>query len=172
MGGHNRSPGTQAETAFGRRGGVDLRIAQPERRQEVQGRILCTPVVDRDLDQNVVRRSFGILHEDIEVGIAVKDPGVEQLILEIVPGPPGVDLVELAIGKGRLRILVEELLVGVSGRVVEVEVVFIDVLPVVSLSVAQAEKSLLEVGVFQNASAKQSRCFSSLRPARPSSPQR
>ena len=57
---------------------------------------------------------------------------------------------------------------------VEVEVVLLDVLAVVALAVGEAEEALLEdrVPPFQRASAKQSRCWSSENPPRPSSPQR
>ncbi len=74
----------------------------------------------------------------------VEDAGVEQLVLELLAGPPAVGLHQVGVRKGRLRVLVEVLHVRVRRRAVEVEVVLLHVLAVVPLAVGQPEEPLLE----------------------------
>ena len=119
-------------------------VAEPERRQDVQLGRLRAAVVDADLDQEVLGRLLGVLDEDVEVAILVEHAGVEQFVLELVPAPAAAGLDEVAVGEGRLRVLVEVLHVRVRRRAVEVEVVLLDVLAVVALAVGQAEQAFLE----------------------------
>ena len=76
---------------------------------------------------------LGVFDHDIEVAILVEDARVEQL--EFGPLPPWrrFSSISRPIGKLVLRILVEELHVGMGRGVVEVEVVLLDVLAVVAL---------------------------------------
>ena len=151
-------------------------VAEPERRQDVQRRGLGAAVGDRDLDQDVFGRRLRVLDEHVEVAVAVEHARVEQLVLEVRRGR-ACRLVshEVVVGIGRLRVLVEILHVRVRRRRVEIEVVLLDVLAVVALAVGQAEQPLLEDRDPCRSTApraKQSSCWSSEMPARPSSPQR
>ena len=89
-------------------------------------------------------RVLGVLHEHVEVAILVEHAGIEQFILEFVPAPAAVGLDQIVVGKGRLRIFVEILHVGMGRRAVEVEVVFLDILAVIAFAVGQPEQAFLE----------------------------
>ena len=52
-----------------------------------------------DLDEDVLRRLLGILHEDIEVAIVVEDTGIQQLVLHVATIAPSVRLDQIAVGK-------------------------------------------------------------------------
>ena len=82
--------------------------------------------------------------DDVEVAVLVEDAGVEQLELGPLSAAAPVLLDQPPVGELGLRVLVEELHVGVRRRVVEVEVVLLDVLAVVALVGRQAEEPLLE----------------------------
>ena len=103
--------------------------------------------MNRDPDQDVLRRFLGVLDEDVEVAILMEDAGVEQLVFELVPAAAATGLNKIAVRVLRLRVLVEVLHVRVGRRAVEVEVVFLDVLAVVAFAVGQAEQPLLQDGV-------------------------
>ena len=105
-------------------------------------------ITHADLDEDVLRRLLGILHEDIEVAILVEDTGIQQLVLHVATIAPFVRLDQIAVGKCRLRILVQVLHVRMCRRAVEVEVVFLNVFAVVGFAVRQAEHAFFEDGVF------------------------
>ena len=119
-------------------------IAKPDGRQQVQRRRIGPAVVDRDSHEHVFGRRLGVFHEHVEVAVVIEDPGVEQLVFEVVTPacPVGVD--DLGVRICRLGILVEVLHVRVGRRGVEVEVVLLHVLAVVPLAVGQAEQALLQ----------------------------
>ena len=106
--------------------------------------LLRAAVAGRDLDQDVLGRRLGILHEHVEVAVLLEDPGVEELVLHLVAAAPPVRLHQVGVGIGRLRVLVQELHVRVGRRAVEVEVVLLDVLAVVAFAVREPEEPLLQ----------------------------
>ena len=59
-----------------------------------------------DLDEEVLRRLLGNLHEDIKVAISVEDARVEQFVFHVAPIAPFVRLDQVAVGKCGMRILV------------------------------------------------------------------
>src|SRR5882762_239051 len=97
-----------------------------------------------DSDQDVLRAVLGVFHEDVEIPVFVKDAGIEQFILHVVLGTTKVSVYEIGIRIGRLRVFIEVLHVRVRWRAVEVEVVFLDILSVIALTVGQPEKPFLE----------------------------
>jgi len=111
--------------------------------------------VDRDPDGQVGRVGLGVLHEDVEIAVVVEDACVEQLVFGVVDAAPTV-LDQLPVGVLPLRVLVEVLHVRVRRRVVEVEVILLDVLAVVRLAGHQAEEALFQDGSwpFHRARAK------------------
>ena len=123
------------------------RIAKPKVRQDVERRGLGPAVVRRDPDRQVLRIGFGVLDEDVEVAIVVEDAGIEQLVLWTLSRAALVLLDQLAVGKRRLRVLVEETHVRVGRRVVDVEVVLLHVLAVVALVGVDPEEPLLQVRI-------------------------
>src|SRR5262249_42106133 len=122
-------------------------VAEPQGREEVERGRLGAAVVSTDADEDVLRRRLGVLHEDVEVAVLVEHAGVEQLVLKFGPAAPAAGLDEGAVGEGGLGVLVEVLHVRVRRRAVEVEVILLDVLAVVALTVGQPEQPLLEDGV-------------------------
>ena len=101
---------------------------------------LCTVTNISD----VVRRGLGVLDDHVEVAVVVEDPGVEQLVLEVVAAAAAVLGDQVRVRERPLRILVEALQVRVRGRAVEVEPVLLGVLAVVALAVGEPEDPLLE----------------------------
>src|SRR5581483_3812493 len=122
-------------------------VAEPERGQQVERRLVGTAVHGGDPDQDVVGGCLGVLDDHVEVAVAVEDPGVGQLVLRLLPAPPPVLGHQLGVGEPPLRVLVERLEVGVGGRGVEVVVALLDVLAVVALGTPEPEQALLQDGV-------------------------
>ena len=123
------------------------RVAKPDRRQQANAGGFRAAVRDRDLDQNVFGVGFGIFDEHIEVAVVVEDASVEQFEFRLVLAAPPIFLHQLSVGKFRLRILVQILHVGMRGRRVEVEVVFLHVLAVIALVAGQAEDPFFQDGI-------------------------
>ena len=123
------------------------RVAEPQRRQQMQTCRLRTAVVHGATDQDVIRAGLGVLEEHVVVAIVIEHAGVEQFVLELFAREQGIGLDQAGVRKGPLRVLVQVLHVRVGRRRVEVEVVLLDVLAVVPLAVGQAEQPLLEDGV-------------------------
>ena len=122
-------------------------IAKPERGKHVNRRHVRAAIAHADLDQNVGWRLLGVFHEDIEVAILVENASINQLVLRFSATAPPVRLDQITIRKFTLRIFVEHLHVRVGRRIVDVEVVLLDIFAVVPLAVGQAEHTLLEYGI-------------------------
>ena len=123
------------------------RVAEPQGRQDVERCGVGSAVVRSDPDRQVLRIGLGVLDEDVEVAIAIEYPGVEQLVLRTLSGAALVVLDELAIRKRGLRVLVEQAHVRVGRRVVDVEIVLLDVLAVVAFVWIDSEQPLLQVRI-------------------------
>ena len=95
-------------------------------------------------DQDVFRRFLGVLDKHVKVAIVIEDTGIQELIFHVVAIAPLVRLNQIAVGKRRLRVLVQVLHVGVRGRAVEIEVIFLHVLAMVALAVGESEHALFE----------------------------
>ena len=108
---------------------------------------LGTPIVDADLDQDILGRFLGVFHEHVEVTVLVEDAGVDQFVLGFLAASAAVGEHQLIIRIGGLRILVEVLHVGMGRRGIQVEVVLLEVLAVIALAVGQPERALFEDGV-------------------------
>ncbi len=135
------------ETRADHRWVVGPGVPEPERRQELQPGSVGPPIGDRHRDEQVVGSGLRVLHDHVEVPVVVEHAGVDQLVLEVVPAPGSVGGHEVLVGVCRLRVLVEVPHVRVGRRVVEVEVVLLDVLAVVALAVRETEQPLLEDGI-------------------------
>ena len=123
------------------------RVAEPEVGEEAERRRLRAPVPHGDPYRDVLDVGLGVLDEDVEVPVVVEDAGIQELELRAAPFPPPVLLDELPVGVLALGVLVERLHVGVGRRVVEVEVVLLDVLPTVPLARDEPEEALLQDGI-------------------------
>ncbi len=124
--------------------GPGPRVPEPERGQHVHPGRFRPPVVHGDFQENVLGRGFRVFHEDVEVPVLVKDPGIDKLIFRIVFSACGIGRDQVTIGKFALRVLVQHLQVGRRRGRVEVVIAFLDVFAVVALAVGEAEQPLLE----------------------------
>src|SRR4029453_8996237 len=105
-------------------------------------------IVNGDPDQDVFRGSLRVFHEDIKVAILIEDAGVEKLVLEPVSAAFAIRSYDRLVGESSLRVLVQILHVRMRRRRIEIEVVLLDVLAVVTLTVCEAEQPFLEDGIF------------------------
>ncbi len=119
-------------------------VAEPQRRQHVEGGGARRAVVHRDATDHVLRAGLGVLHLDVEVVAVVEDARVDELVLHLLPGSGPVGGDEIGVGELGVRVLVQPALVAVGRQVVDVEVVLLHVLAVVALGVGQTEQALLQ----------------------------
>ena len=91
-------------------------VAIPQCRQHMKRRRVGAAIRDRYANHDVVRTGLGIFGAHIEVAVFIKDAGVDQLELRLVPVPATVLLDEPCIRELGLGILVERLQVGMRGR--------------------------------------------------------
>ena len=122
------------------------RVAVPQMGQDVDRRGLGTAIDHRDVAEDVLGVRLGVLDEHVEVPIGGEyvGHGIEQLELRLPLASRSVGLDERLVREGDLRILVDHFHVGVRRRAVEVEVVFLHVLAVVALLIAEPERALLQ----------------------------
>jgi len=123
-------------------------IAKPERGKNVDGGNFRATIRDIDADQNIFRCDLGILDDDIEIAALLEDAGVYQLEFPLESVASAVFFQELFVGIRGMRIFIEILHVGVRRSAVEVEVIFFDVLAVVTFAAREAEDALLQDWVF------------------------
>jgi hypothetical protein len=97
-----------------------------------------------DPHEYVVGSRLRVFDEHVEVAVGVEDSRVEQLVFRFAATACAVLLHQVRIRKSRLRVLVQELHVGMGRRAVEVEVVLLHVLAVVALAVGEAEQPFLQ----------------------------
>src|SRR6516164_10204871 len=97
--------------------------------------------------EDVFWRRLRVLHLDVEIVPLVEDARVRQLVLELMPRPGPVHRHEVAVRELALRVLVQVALVTMRRKVIDVEVILLDVLTVVAFGVRQAEQALFQDGV-------------------------
>ena len=64
-------------------------------------------------------RRLGVFDDDVEVAVLVEDPGVYELVLEVLARAPRIRLHEVVVREGRLRYLYSHFIyewVGVESR--------------------------------------------------------
>ena len=122
-------------------------IAEPDRRQQIERRRLRTAVPGRDPHENVFARGFRVLHEHVEIAVAIEDARIDQLEFRVRLCPPAVLLHQARVRKLRLRIFVEHLQVGMRRRGVEIEVILLHVFPVVAFVSVEPKQALLQDGI-------------------------
>src|SRR5437868_11741465 len=84
-------------------------IAKPQVRQNMQRRRGRSAVEGLDTNGNVFRSDLGVLDEDVKIALLVKDTRVEQIEFISRAAAIAVFRNETAVGKLRLRVLVQEL---------------------------------------------------------------
>jgi hypothetical protein len=104
-------------------------------------------ILDRDPNEHVLDARLGVLHEDIEVPIAIEDARVEEFVFTVVACALLVACTQRVIREAGLRILVEILHVGMRGRAIQVEAVVLDVFAVAAFGVGQPEEPFFQEGI-------------------------
>src|SRR2546427_9767174 len=120
------------------------RIAEPEMGNDVQRRRVGAAIEGLDADADVFRPALRVLDEDVEIAIVVEHARIEQLEFQTAAGARPILVEQPLVWVFRLRILVEHPHVAVRRRVVEIEVVLLDVLAVVAFPRRQTEVPLLQ----------------------------
>src|SRR5262249_1154516 len=120
------------------------RVAEPDRGQQIKRGGFRTAVMRRDTDQDVLRRSFGGFDEQVEVRVFVEDTRVQEFQFRSFAPAAAILLEKFRIGELRLWVLVEEFHVGVRGRGVQVEVVFLHILAVIAFVAAKPKQTFLQ----------------------------
>ena len=95
------------------------RVAEPQRRQQIQGRGLRAPVRNRDANETFLRRRLRVFDEDVEVAVAVERAGVDQLVLELIARAARIRRHEIVVRVGGLGVLDRHFMyecVGVESR--------------------------------------------------------
>ncbi len=118
------------------------RVAEPQRRQHLQRRLLGRVVLDHDAGEDLRRRGLRVGDVDRPVAVVVERAGVEQLELGILEATAVVD--QLVVREGDLRVVVAPVQEGVAGQALEVPPVLLDVLAVVPLRPREPEHPLLQ----------------------------
>ena len=121
------------------------RVAIPQVRQDVEGRGFRPAIDRRDATEDVLLSGFGVLDDDIEItarreGLAQR---VRQLELRFFAAPGAVLGDQLLVREGDLGVFVEHLHIGMGGRVIQVEIVFLHVLAVVALVAIESKEAAL-----------------------------
>src|SRR2546425_2669524 len=122
-------------------------VAEPQCRQDTKPGRFGPTIVHGNANEDVFRASLRVLHEHVKVPIVAEGARIEQLVLELFPRSSAVRVDQVPVGILPLRVLVEILHVRVGGRAVEVEVVLLDVLAMVRLTVGESEQALVQDGV-------------------------
>ena len=118
-------------------------VAEPQRRQHVQRRLVGAGVAHLDAHADVVGRGLGVGDGDLPVAV-VERAGVEQFVLGVVAAAAAVLGHELAVRERLARVVIAPAHPGVRRRGIEVPPVLLGVLAVVALVAGQAEDPLLE----------------------------
>ena len=115
-------------------------IAEPECGQQMQAALpVRRTVCDRDANADVFRAGLGIFNFDIVIMPFLKNAGIQQFVLKVVPAAPLIFLDQIPIGIGCHRILVEPTHVGVRGCTVDVKIIFFYVFAVIALVACESE---------------------------------
>jgi len=120
------------------------RVAEPQRGQHMQGRLVRPRVLHGDLHQQIPRAGLGIIDGDHPIPGIVECTGVDQLVFGFQLAPAGVLGDQVGVGEFPLRVVVAPGVPGMGRGAVQVPPVFLDVLSVVALSPGQPEHPLLQ----------------------------
>ena len=120
------------------------RVAEPDRRQHVDGCLVGSGVRHGDADADVRRGGLGVVDVDHPVPVLVEDAGVDEFVLRLGAVALGVLGAQVLVREFVLRVVVAKAHPGVRWGRVGVPVVLLDILAVIALSAVEAEQALLE----------------------------
>jgi len=120
------------------------RVAEPQRGQHMQGRLVRPRVLHGDLHQQIPRAGLGIIDGDHPVPVIVECIRVDQLVFGFQLAPARVLGDQVGVGEFPLRVVVSPGVPRMGRGAVQVPPVFLDVLSVVALWPGQPEHPLLQ----------------------------
>src|SRR5579863_8644478 len=97
--------------------------------------------------ENVVGGGLCIFELDVEIAILVENAGIDNFVFAIAQAARGVCGDEVGVRKGGLRVFVEHFHIGVRRQSIQIVVELLDVFAVISFSVRETEKTLLQEGI-------------------------
>ncbi len=119
-------------------------VAKEQLRQDVQDRGLRATIGDRQPNQHIIGRRFGILGHHVEVSRIVKGRCVGQFVFGFGAIATATDVDQLLVGIATLRVLVQRLHVAVRRRAIEIVVALFDVFAVIAFGSGDAEQSFFQ----------------------------
>ena len=119
-------------------------VAEPELRDDVERRRRATAVGRGDAHQDVFLVVLGVFDADVEVRVVVEDARIDQLVLGVEFRALLVGCEQVGVRECALRVLIQCRHVRVRRDVVEVVVLFLNVLAVVALMIVETVKAFLE----------------------------
>src|SRR5262245_36594328 len=110
--------------------------------------LFASPVMDRNPDQDMLWRMFGVFYYYIKVIIVIKHAGVYEFKFRVFFGSAAIFFKELFIRKRSAGIFIQHFHVGVGRRIIQVIVEFLHILAMISFRVGQSKIALLQNGIF------------------------
>ena len=119
-------------------------IAQPERRNQAELRLISTAVDHANADEQVFGAGFGVINEDVEVAVVIKDAGLHQLVFGLVAATATVLFQQVLVGEFLLRVLVQPPHEAVGWGIEQMKEIVLEVFAVVALTIGQAKGPLFQ----------------------------
>src|SRR5215212_265197 len=119
-------------------------VAEPQSGQHRESRRFRSMVLDRDLGQDLGSRGLGVRDVDRPIPSMIKDSGVHEFKLRLVPGTSAVLIDQPLIRKRLLRIVISPAQPGMARKPIQIPPVLLHILAMVSLRTGKAEHALLQ----------------------------
>src|SRR6266566_3220174 len=119
-------------------------VAEPKRRQQMKRSCLWPTIADSNTYHDVKWVCFSIFKSNVEVAAFREDARVDQFIFRFLTTAIVIRFDKIFIGKGVLRVFVQSLHIRMSWGIVEKEIIFFDILPMVAFRIRQAEEPFLQ----------------------------
>src|SRR5512132_2696220 len=108
-------------------------VAEPQSGQHRKGGLVGGMVLDRDLRKHLGRRGFRVRDVDRPIPPVIKNAGVDELKLRLVPGTSAVLIDQPLIRKRLLRIVISPAQPGMARQTIEIPPILLHVLAMISL---------------------------------------
>ena len=123
------------------------KIAQPQRGNQAQLGFISAAVDHANANEQVFRAGFGVINENVEVAVVIKNAGLNQLVFGLITTAPAVLLHQVLVGEFLLRVLVQPPHEAVGWGVELMKEIVLEVFAVVALAIGQAKGALFQDGI-------------------------
>src|SRR5579884_1215384 len=113
----------------------------------MEGSGVWSPIRGRNANQDILWLRLRVLDHNIKVTILGKNACIYQLIFWLLPSSSPILSHQIIIGEGALRILIERLHIRMGWSIIQIVIIFFDILSVIALWTTQTKEPLLENGV-------------------------